>query len=136
MVLVSIKKQEEITNQGHFQSMEEAQAWIAKHEAIKSFGQPKQVLQHEVEVEPAVLNEDGSVLKEAVKEMQEEVIESDYEILIEDISAKLEQEKINQEAQAFLDATDYKVVRAMERGEELSPEFKAERQAARDRIVK
>lgn len=56
--------------------------------------------------------------------------------VIEDISAKLAQEQINQEAQAFLDATDWMVVRALEKGEELSPEFKAERQAARDRIIK
>lgn len=52
------------------------------------------------------------------------------------VSQKQNQEKINAEALAFLAATDWMVVRAVERGEELSPEFKAERQAARDRIVK
>jgi hypothetical protein len=62
-------------------------------------------------------------------------IDALYE-LIAPVKSKVEQEKINAEAQAFLDATDWMVVRAMERGEELSPEFKAERQAARDRIVR
>lgn len=51
-------------------------------------------------------------------------------------AAKQNQAQINAQAQAFLAATDYIVVRAAERGEQLSPEFKAERQAARDRIVK
>ena len=35
----------------------------------------------------------------------------EYEIIIEDISAKIEQDKINSEAQDFLDSTDYKVSR-------------------------
>lgn len=52
------------------------------------------------------------------------------------VSQKQSQEKINAEAQAFLDATDWMIIRAMEKGEELSPELKAERQAARDRILK
>lgn len=135
-IQVSIKKQDQITNQGLFPSMEEALAWLAHHESMKSFGQPKQIVQQQIELSPAVIAEDGSVLQEAVTEMQEVELAGEYEVVIEDISAKLEQEKVNAEAQAFLDATDYIVVRAMERGEELSPEFKAERQAARDRIVK
>lgn len=136
MIKVSIKKQEQITNQGLFPSLEEAHAWLAHHESMKSFGQPKQVVQQQIEISPVVLAEDGSVLQEAIIEMQEIELAGDYEVIIEDISAKLEQEKINAEALAFLNATDWMVIRAMEKGEELSPEFKAERQAARDRIVK
>lgn len=136
MVQVSIKKQEQITNQGLFSSMEEAQAWLSKHEGLKSFGQPKQIVQQQVELQPAVIAEDGSVLQEAVIESKEVEIPADYEVLIEDLTAKMEQEKINEEALAFLAATDWMVIRAMERGEEISPELKAERQAARDRIVK
>jgi hypothetical protein len=49
--------------------------------------------------------------------------------------AKEAQEKINAEARAFLAASDYIVIRAMERGQPLSAEFKAERDAARDRVV-
>lgn len=98
MIQVSIKKQEQISNQASFPSQEEAQSWYDSHVSMGSFGE------HEVE--------------------------------FLDVSAKLEQEKINAEAQAFLDATDWMVIRALEKGEELSPELKAERQAARDRIVK
>ena len=52
------------------------------------------------------------------------------------VSSAQSQQAINVEAQAFLDSTDWMVIRAMEKGIELSPELKAERQAARDRIVK
>lgn len=136
MIQVSIKKQEQISNQASFPTREEALAWLAHHEGIKSFGQPKQIVQQQVELSPAVLAEDGSVLQEAQVETQEVELAGEYEVIIEDISAKLEQEKTNSEAQAFLDSTDWMVIRAMEKGEELSPELKAERQAARDRIVK
>lgn len=136
MIQVSILKQSQITNKAVFTTMEEAQAWLAYHEGMKSFGQPKQIVQQQVELQPAVIAEDGSVLQEAMVEMKEVELAGDYEVIIEDISAKLEQEKINAEAQAFLAATDWMVIRALEKGIELSPELKAERQAARDRIVK
>lgn len=136
MIQVSIKKQDQITNQASFSTMEEAQAWLAKHESMKSFGQPKQIVQQQIELEPAVIGEDGSVLQEAVIEMQEVELAGEYEVEVLDISTQIEQEKINSEAQAFLDSTDWMVIRALEKGIELSPEFKAERQAARDRIVK
>lgn len=136
MIRISINKNSQITNQASFPSMEEAQAWLSHHESMKSFGQPKQVVQQQVELSPAVLAEDGSVLQEAVTEIQEVELAGDYEVEIIDITSQLEQEKINAEAQAFLNATDWMVIRAMEKGEQLSPELKAERQAARDRIVK
>jgi hypothetical protein len=52
------------------------------------------------------------------------------------VSSAQSQQVINAEALAFLNATDWMVIRAMEKGEELSLEFKAERQAARERIIK
>ncbi len=136
MIKISIKKQEQITNEGLFPSLEEAQAWLAHHESMKSFGQPKQIVQQQVELSPAVLDEEGNELSPAVTEMQEVELAGDYEVEILDVTSQLEQEQINAEAQAFLDSTDYIVIRAAERGEELSPEFKAERQAARQRIVR
>lgn len=205
MIQINIKKQEQITNQASFPTMEEAQAWLAQHESMGSFGakalyakepiilspavyEDQQVLVKEAEldeegkeispaeyetqrvlVSPEVLEMEQILTKEAVTEEKEllneqgqsfdppqfETVEvepaeykeqpkivdilvspAEYEVEIIDISAQLAQEKINAEAQAFLNATDYIVIRATERGEELSLEFKAERQAARDRIVK
>jgi hypothetical protein len=116
--------------------MEEAQAWLSHHEGMKSFGEPAQTIQQQVELSPAVFDEEGNEISPAVTEMQEMHIPGSYEVEVLDISAELAQQAINAEAQAFLASTDWMVIRAAERGEELSPEFKAERQAARDRIVK
>jgi hypothetical protein len=77
----------------------------------------------------------NSIFRWEFKNISQPSIEQLYE-LIEPVKDEQEQIRINAEAQAFLDATDWMVIRAMEKGEELSPEFKAERQAARDRIVK
>jgi hypothetical protein len=76
----------------------------------------------------------GSIFRWEFKNIAQPTIEQLYE-LIEPVNAKLSQDAINAEAQAFLSATDWMVIRAAERGEELSPEFRAERQAARQRIV-
>jgi hypothetical protein len=116
-----------------------------------TFGQKAQTIQQEVEISPAViesqevLDENGESfdppqfqdveISPAQHEMQEIHIPG-YVVEIEDISDELEQKQINAEAQAFLDSTDWMVIRAAERGEELSLEFKAERQAARERIIK
>jgi hypothetical protein len=159
-IQISIKRQDQITNQASFPTMEEAQAWLSHHEGMKSFGEPAQTIQQQVELSPAVLetqqvlvkeaelDEEGNelspaeyeeqevVIQEAVTEMQEVYIPGSYEVEILDVTSQLEQEVINAEAQAFLDSTDWMVIRAAERGEELSPEFKAERQAARQRIVR
>ena len=58
----------------------------------------------------------------------------EHEAIIEDVTAALEAQKQAAEAQAFLAATDYIVVRAAERGEQLSPEFRKERDEARAKI--
>lgn len=136
MISVSILKQGEVTNKGEFSSMEEAQAWLAKHEGLKSFGQPAQTVRQQIELSPAVIAEDGSVLQEAVTEIQETVIPASYEVKIEDMSAKLEQERVNSEALAFLAATDYLIIREMDNGVPCPVEIKAQRQAARERILK
>jgi hypothetical protein len=137
MFKVTVKKNGIMTHaRDDFSSLEDAQAFIAKHESKKTFGEPAQTIQQQVELSPAVIDEEGNELSPAVTEMQEVHIPGSYEVEVLDISAELAQQAINAEAQAFLASTDWMVIRAAERGEELSPEFKAERQAARDRIVK
>ena len=136
MIQISIKKQEQITNQGLFSSMEEAQAWLAKHEGMKSFGQPKQVVQQQIEISPAIIAEDGSVLQEAMVEVREVELPSDYEIIIQDLSAKLEQEKINQEALELLASTDWLIIRELDAGIACPADIKQARAEARAKIVK
>lgn len=122
MIKVSIKRDEKVTNEAVFPIIEEAQAWFDKHEAMGSFGQRKQKIQQQVELSPAVISEDGLVLQEAQFEIQEVELPG-FEVIFEDLSAKLEQQQINAEAQAFLDATDFKVLRHFRQkalGQELS----------------
>jgi hypothetical protein len=110
MIQVSIKRSGQLTNQASFPTMEEAQAWLASHEGMGTFGQKAQTIQQEVEVSPAVFDEEGNEITPAQHEMQEIHIPG-YVVEIEDISDELEQEQINKEAQAFLAETDFKVLR-------------------------
>lgn len=135
MIKISIIKNSQVTNV--YTAIEaEATAWLARHEGMKSFGEPSQIVQQQVEISPAVIDAEGNEISPAQFEVQEIHIPSSYEVEVLDITSLLEQEKINAEALAFLAATDYVVIRAVEKGEEVSEELKAERQSARDRIVR
>jgi hypothetical protein len=157
MKQLSIYKNGTLTNQLTYETLELLESELAKYEAMGTFGTKassyEQLVSEAAEavteqelVSEAVLAEDGTELEAAVyKEVEispaidavyETINVEGWEALIEDISAQIEQEKINVAAQAFLDATDWMVIRAVEKNEEISPELKAERQAARDRIVK
>lgn len=61
---------------------------------------------------------------------------SEYEVIIEDFTSKLSQEKINIEAEAYLRSTDWYVIRFAEQGIPYPQEIKDARQAARDKIVR
>lgn len=108
MIQVSIKKQDQITNQASFPTTEEAQSWLSYHESMKSFGEPSKVIRQEVEITPATFDENGDEVSAAVFDNQEVIIQGDYAILIEDISTKLQQEQINTDALAFLNDADWK----------------------------
>ena len=51
------------------------------------------------------------------------------------LDPQLEQQRISIEARAYLAATDWMVIRAAERGVSLSAEFRAERDAARAKVI-
>ncbi|MEQ4617651.1 MAG: hypothetical protein ABN482_06345 [Corticimicrobacter sp.] len=50
-------------------------------------------------------------------------------------SARIEQQRINAEARAYLASTDWYVTRWRETGQEVPPDIATERQAARDRVI-
>jgi len=100
-----------------------------------------------VEGKPAVLDENGNILEpEVLAEaevlaqpavMRKEVkLRAEYTIEIVDITAQIEQEKINQEALAYLVSTDWLVIRQMDSGEPMPEDVKAKRAEARAKIVK
>lgn len=65
-----------------------------------------------------------------------ETVPSEYTIEIIDITAEIEQERVNREAQAYLDSTDLYVIRFIETGVLMPEGMSLERQQARERIIR
>ena len=92
---------------------------------------------------PAVYD-GGNLIAEAIPAvpevpavMQKQVkLRAEYIIEITDISALLEQERINKESLDYLASTDWLVIREMDSGVACPADIKAARQAAREAIVK
>ena len=131
MIKISIIKNGQITNGVQFETQSEVDAWLAKHITKNTFGLPER---------PEL------ILDEATGEMipTGNTLSAEYEIVIEDITAQIEQEKINQEARQFLSSTDWKILRHRDQidlGVTTSltqEEFQLllnERQLARQRVV-
>lgn len=107
----------------NFETQSEVDAWLAKHIAKNTFGLPER---------PELM------LDEATGEMipTGNTLPAEYEIVIEDITAQVEQERINAEALAYLASTDFYIVRELDNGTPCPAEIKIARQEARQRIVR
>jgi hypothetical protein len=144
MIVATIRKLDgTYLDHGNFASEEAAMIWLSPRIDQGIYGQkhvPAQYQTVTVVIQEALLDEQGEEISPEVTEDHQELVKEEipaaFTLELEDVSAQLEQEKINREAMEYLDSTDWMVIRAAERGEELSPEFKAERQAARNRIIK
>jgi hypothetical protein len=160
MKQITITKSGQVTNSCTAPEAE-ALAWLAKHEGMGTFGHKdiyssEQVLispevrgnvnvlvseaeydSYGDEVTPAIYTVDpDGVVSPAVYETQSVLVSpAQYTVEITDITAQLAQEAESDAARAYLAATDYIVTRAAERGESLSAEFRAERDAARAKII-
>lgn len=64
------------------------------------------------------------------------MLPAEYTIEIEDITAQVAQEAVNAEALAYLASTDWLIIREVDAGVACPAEIKAERAAARARIVR
>jgi len=124
-VTVKNKESQRVTNQTQLATQEEVTAWISAQEVLKAFGNP----QHQVEI----LDEAGM----SFEPKQFETIPAEYIVEIEDITAQINQEAVNEAALRYLAETDYLVLRSIDDpSKPVSDEVKALRQAARDSIVK
>lgn len=135
MIKVSILKNGTLTHAGEFPTQDEAQAWLSKHEGMGTFGQKAGTREVQVEIVPAVINEDGTEAAPALYETQTEEIPG-YVVVIEDLTAKLEQDRVNSEALAFLQSSDWIVIRNQETGLAIPQEILTARAEARAKIVK
>jgi hypothetical protein len=114
-----------------FETQEELDAWLSVHIEKNTFGLPERP-------ELALNEETGEMEPTGV------ILPAEYTIEIEDITAQIEQEKINAEAKKFLSETDWKCQRhADQKALGISPSLSEEefqalllaRQEARNRIM-
>jgi hypothetical protein len=108
MLRVNIIKNGQVTHLGQFNTQAEADAWIAEGTAQQWWGKPaytevipaKKELQ-EVVAQPQVLDDEGNVVQEEIKEIREVVIEpeaavyhpAEFEVQIEDITEEVNFQK-------------------------------------------
>lgn len=118
MFKVKIIKNEIQTHGASFETLELANAWLSEGIAAKWWGESEQI---ELDLEGVPTGN---------------TIPAEYEIVIEDITAQVEQEKINAECLTYLAETDYYIVRFMETGKEVPQEILDKRAEARLKIVK
>lgn len=123
MLKISIFKNELLTNSVQLETQEQADAWLAKHIAKNTFGLPERP-------ELALNEQTGEMEPTGV------ILPAEYEIVIEDITEQLEQERINQESLAYLASTDWLIIREVDSGIACPLEIKQLRQQARQRIVR
>ena len=127
--------------QTHGAEMEDPTAWIAECVAQNAWGKPERWQLHKDEP-MAEAYDDADVLEEKTEQdgfglTQKWVkLKAQYTIEIEDITAQVAQEAINAEALAYLASTDWLIIREVDAGVPCPAEIKAERAAARARIVR
>jgi len=138
MKQITITRNGEVTHGPIDKSDEEYQEYIAYHLENRSWGVPEHTIQVEVTpYQPATYDEEGNELTpEVPPTYEDQVVASEFECDVVDVTSQKEQEAINAAALKYLEETDWIVIRASERGEELSSEFKAQREAARVSIVR
>lgn len=98
---------------------------------------------------PAVMDEAGNIVQAEIPETpavyseaiparthKEVKLRAEYTVEIEDISSKVQQDKDNAEALAYLAETDWMVIREVDAGIPCPVDVKAKRAEARDKIVR
>lgn len=92
-------------------------------------------------IKEAVLDEQGVEIEPAQYEQRQKLAPvliqpASYEVLIDDLTLEKEQQAINKEALKYLADTDWLIIRELDEGTPCPVEVKAERAAARARIVR
>jgi hypothetical protein len=132
---VSITRNGQLTNQQTLDSIEEANAWLARHEGMGTFGQKKETVERQVLIFPAVVDSEGLEISPAQFEAQMVDLEG-YTVEMLDISAQLEQEATNAAALKLLAESDWMITRMAETQQPIPEEVLLARAAARASIVR
>lgn len=135
MIQVTITRNSQVTNQASFNSQEEAQAWYNNHLAMGSFGPAASTQTIQVELTPAVIDENGVEISPATFEDQEIQIEG-HSVSFVDNSAQEAQDALNAASLKYLAETDWYVTRFAETAQPIPAEISSARSAARAAIVR
>lgn len=139
MFIATITHRNGTNGSGYKSTMEELNAWVEQTAATGMWGKKagEYKLSELSETELAqelyrrVEDEFGLPLMEPIV-----AIPAQYEIEITDITAEVEQEKVNAEALAYLSSTDWYAIREAETGVLMPEDVKTARAAARAAIVR
>jgi len=107
-----------------------------------SWGLSQRWVLHKDELMAEASYDDADVLEEEMRDTLDGVaqkwvkLKATYTVEIEDITAQVAQDAINAEALAYLASTDWLVIREVDAGVPCPADIKAERAAARARIVR
>lgn len=146
MVLVQIKKQNQVTNKGLFDTEDDANAWISQEIANGSFGKPDRwvaeesleaVDERQVLVSPKIdetLDDDGNVVSEAIPAVYRTEYLLPAEFSVEKIDLGIEPllSEIRVKRNILLSQTDYTQLPDSPLSEKKRTEFAIYRQALRD----
>lgn len=155
MIRVEVKNRisQELITRAQFNTQQEVDSWIEDCKKSECFGKNERWIREGeesisnaiesriIEIYPAqeeILDEDMNIIQEA----REAITRTEYKLAAEytieqlDISAQINQERINQEALAYLASTDWMVIRAIESGVSVPTEITTARAAARLSIIR
>lgn len=139
--------------------MHDPTEWVASNIANDVWGKPERWVLHKDEpmaegydeadvleerivedmpAQDAVMDDAGAIVQEAIpaRTHKEVKLRAEYSVEIEDISAKVQQDKDNTEALAYLAETDWMVIREVDAGVPCPADVKAKRAEARAKIVR
>ena len=157
MKKVSIKNKQGVIGWGA--EMLNPTQWISDCIASNAWGKPERWVLHKDEpmaeaydeadvleerifedmpAQDAVMDDAGAIVQEAIpaRTHKEVKLRAEYSVEIEDISAKVKQDKDNAEALAYLAETDWMVIREVDAGIPCPIDVKAKRAEARAKIVR
>lgn len=127
--------------QTHGAEMLDPTQWIADCIASNAWGKPERWVLHKDEPMSEAYDE-ADVLEERIVDgldgasHKEVKLKAEYTIEIEDVTDKLEQERINAEALKYLADTDWMIIREMDAGIVCPEDVKLARAEARSKIVR
>lgn len=140
----------EVLNRLHLMGHGLPERWVPHKDEGGSYDEADVIDERMAEIVPEVplvpakpaVYDNGNLLADAVPEVpaipavtQKQVkLRAEYTVEIEDITAKLEQDKINAEALKYLASTDWLIIRELDSGMPCPAEIKALRQRAREAI--